>query len=72
MLVKMAKNNAVKNPPPTFRARSQGTTVIRVMRSMLEKSSLLEASAGSGAFLMAGYYHRVSSTFVYWKFSLGV
>lgn len=60
MLVKIAKKNVVQKPPPTFRARSQGMPINRVMRKVLEKLSLLEASAGRGAFLIAGYYYRIS------------
>lgn len=55
ILVRRAKKRVVNNPPPTFRARSHGVTVIKTTRRVLEKSSLLDASAGSGAFLMAGY-----------------
>lgn len=60
MLVKRAKNRVVKRPPPTFRARSQGMPAIRAMRKVLEKSSLPDASAGRGPFLIAGYCRGVS------------
>lgn len=55
MLVKSAMNAVVNSPPPTFRASSQGTPKIKTMRRVLEKLSLPDASAGSGAFLIAGY-----------------
>lgn len=60
MEVKMAKKRVVNNPPPTFRARSHGIPRPREMRRKLEKLSLLAASAGKGAFLMAGYWTQVN------------
>ena len=58
ILVNSAKNKVVKRPPPSLRARSQGVPAIRAMRRVLEKVSLPEASAGRGAFLMAGYFQQ--------------
>lgn len=55
MEVNMAKKNVVNSPPPTFRARRYGIERPREIRRTLEKLSLLAASAGRGAFLMAGY-----------------
>lgn len=46
----------VKRPPPTLRARYKGTRARRVKRRTLEKFSLPAASAGRGAFLIAGYF----------------
>lgn len=56
MLEKKAMNTVVNSPPPTFRASSQGTPRINVIRRVLEKLSLPEVSAGRGAFLIAGYW----------------
>ena len=62
--MKRAKNIHVKIPPPTCRAKYAGTKVTKVMRAMLEKLSLPAASAGSGAFLMEGYYHVLKSAYI--------
>lgn len=58
MLVKSAMNTVVNSPPPTFRASNQGTPRIKTIRRVLEKLSLPDASAGSGAFLIAGYWRK--------------
>jgi hypothetical protein len=55
IVVNMAKNSHVYRPPPTFRAKKAGTIARRKKRKVLEKVSLPAPSAGSGAFLIAGY-----------------
>lgn len=52
--VNKAKNRAVLKPPPTFHESQRGAPPSRDTSSMVEKLSLPEASAGRGAFLMAG------------------
>ena len=52
----IAKKIHVKSPPPTLRARYSGMRPRRENRRILEKFSLPAASAGRGAFLIAGYY----------------
>lgn len=58
MVVKRAMKAVVKRPPPSFRASSQGMPRIKTTRRVLEKLSLPDASAGSGAFLIAGYWWK--------------
>lgn len=55
MLVKRAMKIHVNRPPPTWRAKYAGTRLNRQIRRALEKLSLQAASAGNGAFFMAGY-----------------
>lgn len=57
MVVNKPKNSHVKRPPPTLRAKYAGIIARRENRRALENVSLPAASAGSGAFLIAGYYH---------------
>jgi hypothetical protein len=53
--VKRAKKRAVLKPPPTFQDSHRGAPTIAEISAMLGKLSLPAASAGRGAFLMAGY-----------------
>lgn len=63
MAAMIARKNHVNRPPPTLRARYNGTRARRVKRRTLEKFSLPAPSAGRGAFLIAGYFENcVSST----------
>jgi hypothetical protein len=57
-VVKRPKKMVVFHPPPIFHAKYVGTPAIREIRTRLEKLSLPAPSAGRGAFLMEGYYHR--------------
>jgi hypothetical protein len=58
IVVKIAKKMVVYRPPRTWRARNQGTTMSRKIIKPLEKLSLPGESAGTGAFLMAGYWRE--------------
>lgn len=63
MAAMIAKKIHENRPPPTLRARYNGTRARRVKRRTLEKFSLPAPSAGRGAFLIAGYFQSyVSST----------
>jgi hypothetical protein len=55
MVVNRPKNIVVFNPPPTFQDKYVGTIAMREKRTRLEKLSEPAASAGRGAFLIAGY-----------------
>lgn len=55
MVVNMARNRVVHSPPETWRARYAGTSTSREMSRVLENESEPAASAGRGAFLIAGY-----------------
>lgn len=55
-VVKKASSRVVLKPPPIFHDRYAGTASRRADRRPLLKLSLPGPSAGSGAFLMAGYY----------------
>ena len=56
IVVNVAKSSHVKIPPPTFRARKAGMRSMDENKRKLEKFSLPAASAGSGPFLIDGYY----------------
>lgn len=58
----MAKKIHVLRPPLTLYARYAGTPAIRPIKTLLLKYSLPEASAGRGAFLIAGNYNRQLGT----------
>jgi len=51
-----AKKSHVLKPPLSFQVTNAGNVIIRVRRSVFEKVLLPAASAGTGAFLIAGYY----------------
>lgn len=53
--VKGARKRVSQKPPLSCRARYQGTMASREKRRALLNDSLPAASAGSGAFLIAGY-----------------
>jgi len=53
--VMRAKKTQVFQPPPTFHEKYNGTKARREKRRRFEKLSLPAASAGRGAFLIAGY-----------------
>ena len=53
--VKGAKNRVVQRPPPSCRARYQGTMASSENSRVLLNDSLPAASAGRGAFLIDGY-----------------
>jgi hypothetical protein len=55
--VKGVSKRVVQNPPLSCRARYQGTMASREKRRALLNDSLPAASAGSGPFLIAGYYN---------------
>jgi len=55
-VVKRPKNIEVFIPPPTFQDMYVGTPKTRPARRRLEKLVLPAASAGRGAFLIAGYF----------------
>ena len=55
MVVKRPKKMVVFNPPPSFQEKYVGTIAMREKRTRLEKLSAPAASAGRGAFLIAGY-----------------
>lgn len=48
-------NSHVLKPPFSFQVTNAGMTVRRVMSRVFEKESLPAASAGTGAFVIAGY-----------------
>lgn len=52
--VNKPKKMAVLQPPPIFHESQRGTPTIREISRIVEKLSLPEASAGRGAFLIAG------------------
>ena len=61
MEVKRPKKMEVFNPPPTFHEKYVGTKAIKEKRTRLEKLSDPGPSAGSGAFLIAGYWAQDQS-----------
>jgi len=54
--VKIAKKMASLVPPPSFQLKYKGTRPRSAKSKALENDSLPAASAGRGAFLIAGYY----------------
>jgi hypothetical protein len=63
-VVRIARNRVVHRAPPSWRARYQGTIASKEQRRILLNVSLPEASAGRGAFFMAGYYPQISNLMV--------